>query len=334
VASGMAAGGALGVVGGGSPYRFRAVLTAASATAICAAACARHWTAAPPGELVPNVGRRAGAGAAAPAGATSAAAPAGVSAGGAAGAGALAPAVGLGGLVAAPGVAAQPAPAGAPSLPVAAGAAASEAAGGGVAAGAAAPALGGAAAGPAGGGAAVAATVTAAARAAGGALGAGAPAAGSDGLGDHFDLRVVRAWLGFRDGPFLDWPTEGPRSCLGVCCYIGQNGGSPMGRHARWKHDAQLQALDAGVAEHERCCQHLEAMALYDQMNLPSCATAEHLAHPVQMQQVNWRERLSGHKYDSVGDSHLYYGADIIRSGACACLELTEWAATALGREH
>eukprot|EP00959_Pyramimonas_sp_CCMP1952_P024183 507683-Pyramimonas_sp.AAC.1 len=68
-------------------------------------------------------------------------------------------------------------------------------------------------------------------------------------------------------------------------------------------------------------------MACHDQMNLPNCATAEHLARSPQVQEERWRERLSGHKEDAVGDAHLYYGVYV-------CPDLAEWVAKELSREH
>ena len=136
------------------------------------------------------------------------------------------------------------------------------------------------------------------------------------GVGAYFDLRVMpvhfdllgqrhmafdQAVLGFREDAWPDWPLKGPRSCLWVCRCIVQNGGTPTGRHARWKHDAKLQSQDAGVNEHERCCRQLETMDCYDQVNLPNSATAEHLARALQVQEERWRERMSGHKEDAIG---------------------------------
>ncbi|CAK0872690.1 unnamed protein product, partial [Prorocentrum cordatum] len=183
---------------------------------------------------------------------------------------------------------------------------------------------------------AAAAPAALAAPGAGGALGAAAPA-GAAGIG-YFDLRVLpvqcdllgdrllpfdRAVQSFREDLFADWPIKGPRSCFWVCRYIALNGGSPTGRHARWKHDAKLQSQDPLVSAHERCCRLLETMACYDQINLPNSATAENLARSLQVQEERWRER----------DSHQYCGAYIIRLGR-ACPELTERVAKELSREH
>ena len=42
---------------------------------------------------------------------------------------------------------------------------------------------------------------------------------------------------------------------------------------------------------------------------------------------------MSGREGDAVGDAHLRYGIDVVRSKVCACPELTESAAKELSRE-
>eukprot|EP00973_Karenia_brevis_P036960 5095702-Karenia_brevis.AAC.1 len=57
---------------------------------------------------------------------------------------------------------------------------------------------------------------------------------------------------------WTDFPVKGPRSVLWVLKFMDENGGTPLGWHAKWRADGKLQATDAGVATHELACKMLQ----------------------------------------------------------------------------
>ena len=50
-----------------------------------------------------------------------------------------------------------------------------------------------------------------------------------------------------------DWPIRWPRIIGRVCRFINKKGGTPMGRHSKWKVEARL-PFEPGVVEHEAVC--------------------------------------------------------------------------------
>ncbi|CAK0838131.1 unnamed protein product [Prorocentrum cordatum] len=209
---------------------------------------------------------------------------------------------------------------------------------------AAAPALGADAglvlAGPLGAGAAPAAAAPAGLAAA--APAAPAPAGGLSDVRVHpvaLDVQGNRRRM-FRDAIMLmredawpDWPIRGPRTVMWVLRFIEQNGGTPMGRHMRFRTEAKLSASDVGVDEHERACRMLEQMVMYDQLMVTNLACAESLCRVIQVQEGRYRGHLAGGAEGS-NDNHLYMGTDTVRGCVCVSPQLAEFVKTQLTQEY
>eukprot|EP00959_Pyramimonas_sp_CCMP1952_P213118 4459236-Pyramimonas_sp.AAC.1 len=78
----------------------------------------------------------------------------------------------------------------------------------------------------------------------------------------------------FREGvlrlvehPWPDWRLTGPRTCLWVCRFICEHGGTPLWRHTLFKTMFRLADADVGAVEHEECCRILQEGVCYDQLN-------------------------------------------------------------------
>eukprot|EP00959_Pyramimonas_sp_CCMP1952_P012890 272628-Pyramimonas_sp.AAC.1 len=97
-----------------------------------------------------------------------------------------------------------------------------------------------------------------------------------------------------REDAWPDWPIRGPRTVPWVLKFMEQNGGSPMGRHMRFRTEAKLSPSDVGVDEHERACRMLEQMIFYDQLMVTNLASAESLCRAIQVQEERCRDRLAG----------------------------------------
>eukprot|EP00973_Karenia_brevis_P003209 442771-Karenia_brevis.AAC.1 len=64
---------------------------------------------------------------------------------------------------------------------------------------------------------------------------------------------------------------------------MAENGGTPLGWHAKWRADGKLQATDAGVSTHELACKMLQTMCCYDQLDVGNLASAEIMARQLQI---------------------------------------------------
>jgi len=325
-------------------YRFRAIPTSASLTDAARRACARLGLAAPASAVVPNVGGRAAAPAAA--GAAAALAPA---------AGPAAPvAGGLGALVAALGGPAAGAPAGvgAGALAAAVGGPAGGAAGGALApgpapaaaaagGGPAAPAAGGALAPPAGPGVLAPAPAGPAVAAAPGVPAVG-PQAGPGGDARIFavvrDLRGVRR-ADFRvmvaqmvELPWPDWPVRGPRTLLWVLQYMAQRSGTPTAHHQRWLAETGLDPESPGVDIHQMGCIVLESAVTYDQEHATNLAHLELVARSVQVEEERYRQLVAPNEAGAA-DRAVMMGAQELDGSVCVCPALRDHLAQELQRE-
>ena len=338
VPAGAAAGGASPATGADQVYRFRALPLPAAVGVAAAATRAALGLAAGPPVALNTVGRVLAA--VAPA----AAAP------GAGGAAAGPGAGGLAGLVAALGGAA-PAPGAAPAAGGAAGALVPAAAppaaagGGALVPVAGAPALGvpavaapapvapaaapAAPAAPGLGAAALANALAAVAAAPGGDARMQAIALDPQGT-RYVDFRA--AVLHMHELPWGDWPLKGPRTLLWVLGYICRNGGTPLGRHARWKADAYLDDSDPGVDVHLLCCRLLEFGIVYDQVHATNLASMELVGRTLQTQEELYRDRFAPTS-EHGNDAAMLSGVMDAGGSICMAPALRDWMASEKSRE-
>ncbi|CAK0840721.1 unnamed protein product, partial [Prorocentrum cordatum] len=61
----------------------------------------------------------------------------------------------------------------------------------------------------------------------------------------YIDFRAAAVRM--HELPWADWPLKGPRTLLWVLNYICRNGGTPLGRHLKWKVEAYLDEEDPGA---------------------------------------------------------------------------------------
>ena len=168
----------------------------------------------------------------------------------------------------------------------------------------------------------------------GGGGGTGAPVRGSA-AGASDDARTLAIYtnsLGERHRTFAsatelasenewkDWPIRGPRTIGWVCRFINENGGTPMGRHSKWKSEARLQS-EPGVAEHEAACKLLQTMMCYDQLDVGNLASAELLGRQIQMVEEKYKDRMQSGAGGTCRATRSFTWAPASRAGWCACAQ-------------
>ena len=87
-----------------------------------------------------------------------------------------------------------------------------------------------------------------------------------------------------------DWPVDGPQTFAWDIRFMANQGGTPTGWHSEWKSDGKLDASSHIVAFHGVCCQMIETLLCYDQLNGVNVATGELLMRQVMLAE----ERLKG----------------------------------------
>ena len=149
----------------------------------------------------------------------------------------------------------------------------------------------------------------------------------------HRDFRSATDLLS--ENEWKDWPVRSPRTLGWVCRFIVENGGTPMGRHTKWKSDAKL-GTEPGVAEHESACKLLQTLLCYDQLDAGNLAAGELIARQIQMVEEKYKERLQGSSSSSghpQSDSFLYMGTSLTRGTVCICPALMEFVSGELQKE-
>eukprot|EP00972_Heterocapsa_arctica_P088866 13104996-Heterocapsa_arctica.AAC.1 len=64
---------------------------------------------------------------------------------------------------------------------------------------------------------------------------------------------------------FPDFAVRGPRTALWTMRFMVENGGTPLGRHARFRSDGRFSGTDPGIGAHENLCKMLQVAMTYDQ---------------------------------------------------------------------
>eukprot|EP00959_Pyramimonas_sp_CCMP1952_P182957 3825873-Pyramimonas_sp.AAC.1 len=69
-----------------------------------------------------------------------------------------------------------------------------------------------------------------------------------------------------------------------------RNGGTPLGRHLKWKAEAYLDEEDPGVDVHLLCCQLLEHSVVHVQVHAANLASMELVGRALQTQEELYRD--------------------------------------------
>ncbi|CAE7892794.1 unnamed protein product, partial [Symbiodinium necroappetens] len=153
------------------------------------------------------------------------------------------------------------------------------------------------------------------------ATGEGVPAeTGGDpgGLAEERDLRILpilfdsaeERWRSlaeavpeYEEVDFDDFPLQGPRTVYRDVRQLRRSGMDFIQHHESWIKKSGVRATDRSVHEHLSICRVLHLMASYDQLNLPSLASAEGL---------NRRRALIEMAHQGRPEAPSYEGADEI----------------------
>ena len=66
---------------------------------------------------------------------------------------------------------------------------------------------------------------------------------------------------------WVDWPVDGPRTFVWGVRFMANQAGTPSGWHSKWKSDGKLDPSSHVVSFHGSCCQMIETMMCFDQLN-------------------------------------------------------------------
>ncbi len=84
---------------------------------------------------------------------------------------------------------------------------------------------------------------------------------------------------------------QGPHSAAWVLRFICENGGTPLGRHTKFKSDAGLIHADPGISTHEHLCKLLQTALTVDQYDGTNSATIELIVREIQMIEEKYADR-------------------------------------------
>ena len=126
---------------------------------------------------------------------------------------------------------------------------------------------------------------------------------------------------------------KGPRTVLWVLRFMKENGGTPIGRHARFKTDAGLKPDDAGVVMHASLCKILQIAATSDQLDASNLGSMELVCREVQMIEENYASRLNSKSGQLSEEHHLFTATRQSQGNVCMCPALREWMAEELKGE-
>ena len=116
----------------------------------------------------------------------------------------------------------------------------------------------------------------------------------------------------------------GPRTAAWVLRFMCENGGTPLGRHAKFKAEAQLTHADPGVTTHEHLCKLLQTAVTVDQYDVTNSAMMELLCREIQMIEEKYSDRLRTKDLMSE-ESEYYLRTTTGSSSVCMCPALRAW---------
>ena len=146
----------------------------------------------------------------------------------------------------------------------------------------------------------------------------------------YIDFRA--AVIRMRELPWGDWPLKGPRTLLWVLNFICRNGGTPIGRHTKWKAEAYLDEEDPGVDVHLLRCRLLEHSVVHDQTHATNLASMELVGRTLQTQEELYRDRFQPSS-EHGSDAALLSGAQDAGGSICVAPALRDWLAAEKTRE-
>ena len=117
---------------------------------------------------------------------------------------------------------------------------------------------------------------------------------------------------------------KGPRTTAWVLRFLLENGGAPLGRHSKFKADANLNAGDPGVAMHSSLCKILQAAVTVDQLDVSNLASLELVCRELQMVEERYSDRLRTQNA-LVEDGDFFTMTSVGQHNVCMSPELREW---------
>ena len=124
---------------------------------------------------------------------------------------------------------------------------------------------------------------------------------------------------------------QGPRTAAWVMRFIGENGGTPLGRHTKFKADARLGSSDAGCSAHEHSCKLLQTALAVDQLDGSNLVSVESKFRRLQTIEYAHGDAARDADARAVGgkmsleEQSVFLGATRAHSGVMVCPELLSY---------
>ena len=131
---------------------------------------------------------------------------------------------------------------------------------------------------------------------------------------------------------WAEWPVDGPRTFAWGVRFMCNQAGTPTGWHTKWRSDGKLDASSHIVAFHGVCCQMVETMMSFDQVNGPNLATAELLMRQIMLAEERLKDKFGNQAPDGFDEYHLYTGRKD-RYALCIDPALSEWVSREVSKE-
>ena len=108
--------------------------------------------------------------------------------------------------------------------------------------------------------------------------------------------------------------------------------GTPTGWHTKWRSDGKLDPSSHLIAFHAVCCQVVETMMSYDQLNAVNLASGELVMRQIMLTEERLKDKFSASSPDGFDEFHLYSGRRD-RYALCIDPSLSEWVAREVAKE-
>ena len=129
-----------------------------------------------------------------------------------------------------------------------------------------------------------------------------------------------------------DWPISGPRTFAWGVRFMANQAGTPTGWHSKWKSDGKLDSSSHIVVFHGTCCQMVETLLCYDQLNGSNIAVGEQMMRQIMLSEERLKDRFGSQAPDGFDEFHLYSGRQD-RYALCIDPALSEWVAKEVSKE-
>jgi hypothetical protein len=117
---------------------------------------------------------------------------------------------------------------------------------------------------------------------------------------------------------------QGPRTTKWVLAFMLENGGTPLGRHGKFKADTGLSSSDPGIVTHEHLCKILQTAVTVDQLDVTNSASMELVCREIQMIEEKYADKLKT-KDPLHEDGDYFMRMSMGQSNVCMCPALREW---------